>query len=240
MDDWKSYFSKLLNVCSATLDNSQPILPVENDLEINTGPITIEETRDAITQLKFGKAPGLIKPIPKKGDLTQMTNYRGISLMSHAAKLYNRIILNRISEPIDTILRPNQAGFRKGRSSIDQIHIIRTILAAAVDKKLPLYITFVDFKKAFDSINREQLFQILRHYGIPEKIVQSIKFIYNNSRSSVLVRQNIQGIRRNNWRPPRRHTSSAAIRYRHRLRHEKRCSRQRLRARRTRISYKRT
>lgn len=129
----------------------------------------------------------LITPIPKKGDLTQMTNYRGISLMSHAAKLYNRIILNRISEPIDTVLRPNQAGFRKGRSCIDQIHIIRTILAAAVDKQLPLYITYVDFKKAFDSINREKMFQILRHYGIPEKIVQSIKVIYNNSRSSVIV-----------------------------------------------------
>jgi hypothetical protein len=114
----------------------------------------IYEKNEAPKQL----TTSLICPIPKKGDLNQLTNYRGISLMSHAAKLYNRIILKRIRELIDVILRPNQVGFRKGRSTIDQIHIIRTLLAGANDKNLTLYITFVDFKKAFDSINREKMF----------------------------------------------------------------------------------
>lgn len=54
----------------------------------------------------------LIVPVPKKGDLTQMTNYRGISLMSIIAKVYNKILLNRIRDPIESILRQNQAGFR--------------------------------------------------------------------------------------------------------------------------------
>ena len=70
-----------------------------------------------------------------------MSNYRGISLMSQAAKLFNRILLNRIRDPIDAILRPNQAGFRRGRSCIDQIHIIRTLLAGAIDKQ-PLALQF--------------------------------------------------------------------------------------------------
>ena len=58
----------------------------------------------------------VIVPLPKKGDLSQMTNYRGISLLSIAAKVYNKILLNRIRDHVDPILRKNQAGFRPGRS----------------------------------------------------------------------------------------------------------------------------
>ena len=58
----------------------------------------------------------VIIPLPKKGDLSLMTNYRGISLMSIAAKVYNKILLNRIRPHLDPLLRKNQAGFRPGRS----------------------------------------------------------------------------------------------------------------------------
>ena len=68
-----------------------------------------------------------IIPLPKKDDLTQI-NYRGISLMSMAAKVYNKILLNRIPCHIDSILRENQAGFRKSRSCAKQIHIPRRIM----------------------------------------------------------------------------------------------------------------
>ena len=105
----------------------------------------------------------------------------------YIAKIYNIIILNRIREPVDAILRPNQAGFRRGRSCGDQIHVIRRLLEGANDKQIPIFITFV----AFDSINREIMFSILRHYGIPEKIVNAIKTIYKNSRSAVIVEGNI-------------------------------------------------
>jgi hypothetical protein len=81
-----------------------------------------------------------------------------------AAKTYNRI---------------REAGFRKGRSCIDQIHTIRRILEGAVDKQLPIYISFIDFMKAFDSIERKTMFDILRHYGIPTKMVKAIQAIYN-------------------------------------------------------------
>ena len=50
-----------------------------------------------------------------------------------------------------------------------------------------MFATFIDFKKAFDSINRDMMFAILRHYGIPEKIVKVIRTIYEHSTSSVFV-----------------------------------------------------
>ena len=129
----------------------------------------------------------LIIPLPKKGNLELMTNFRGIILMLIAAKVFNRVLLNRIRKPIDVKLRKNQAGFRTGRSCVQQIHILRRIMEGACYQKIPLYITFVDFMKAFDSIDRDMMFSILRHYGIPEPIVEAIRTLYTDSSSRVYI-----------------------------------------------------
>ena len=70
----------------------------------------------------------IIVPIPKKGDLTIPTNYRGISLLPIATKIYNKMLLNRILPCIDPILRKNQNGFRPGRSTLSQIFVLRRII----------------------------------------------------------------------------------------------------------------
>ena len=75
----------------------------------------------------------VIVPLPKKGDLSLMTNYRGISLLSITAKVYNKILLNRIRDHVDPILRSNQAGFRSGRSCAQQLHILRRIMEGFQD-----------------------------------------------------------------------------------------------------------
>ena len=69
--------------------------------------------------------------MPKKGDLSLVTNYRGIcqyAIMSIAAKIYNKMILNRLVPFIDPILRKNQNGFRRGRSTLSQILCLRRII----------------------------------------------------------------------------------------------------------------
>ena len=81
--------------------------------------------------------------------------------MSIAAKVYNKILLNRIRPHVDPLLRKNQAGFRPGRSSAQQIHILRRIMEGFKEYQPPLTITFVDFEKAFDSINRTAMFPVL-------------------------------------------------------------------------------
>ena len=112
--------------------------------------------------------------------------------MSIAAKVYNRVLFNRIRGPVDKILRKNQAGFRTGRSCIQQIHILRRIIEGSFTQNIPLIIIFMDFEKAFDSVDRKLMFAILRHYGIPEKIADAIRVLYEKSTSRVFFENNYQ------------------------------------------------
>jgi exonuclease III len=126
-----------------------------------------------------------IVPFPKKGDLTKPANYRGISLTPVAAKIYNKLLMNRIYPFIDPLLRHNQNGFRRGRSTLPQILSIRRLLEECQIGNRTAAMVFVDFSKAFDSINREAMFHILHLYGIPLHIIQAIKLMYLNSNSRV-------------------------------------------------------
>ncbi|KAL5263087.1 hypothetical protein ACHWQZ_G008482 [Mnemiopsis leidyi] len=126
-----------------------------------------------------------IIPIPKKGDLSKPGNYRGISLALVAAKIFNKLLLNRIYPHVDPLLRPNQNGFRKGRSTLPQILALRRIIEECRIGKKSAAIVFVDFSKAFDSINRDALFHILSLYGIPAPIIKAIRLLYDSAKSRV-------------------------------------------------------
>ena len=124
---------------------------------------------------------GYILPFPKKGDLRIAKNYRGITLTSIAAKIYNALQQNRIEPKIDNILRKNQNGFPRNRSTISQILTIRRILEGVWAKNLQATILFVDFTKAFDSIHRGKMEQILLAYGLPKETVAAIMILYRNT-----------------------------------------------------------
>ena len=93
-------------------------------------------------------------PIAKTGDLSIGGNYRGIMLNSLVAKVVNKMMLNRIQPVLDPYLRPNQNGFRPGRTTAAQILALRRIIEGVKARNLPAIITFIDFSKAFDSIHR--------------------------------------------------------------------------------------
>ena len=104
---------------------------------------------------------GCILPFPKKDDLGLAKNYRGITLTSIATKIYNALLRNCIEPKIDNILRKNQNGFRRNRSMTSQILTICRILEGVQTKNLQATTLFIDFTKAFDSIHRGKMEQIL-------------------------------------------------------------------------------
>ena len=128
---------------------------------------------------------GCILPFPKKGDLGLAKNYRGITLTSIAAKIYNALLRNRIEPKIDNLLRKNQNGFRRNRSTTSQILTICRILEGVRAKNLQATLIFVDFTKAFDSIHRGKMEQILLAYGIPKETVAAITILYRNTKVKV-------------------------------------------------------
>ena len=96
---------------------------------------------------------GLIVKLPKKGDLADTNNWRGIMLLSVTSKVLSRVILNRMAAVIDLHLRKEQAGFRKGKSYADHIFSLRQILEQSNEWNTTLYANFIDFAKAFDSLS---------------------------------------------------------------------------------------
>ena len=124
---------------------------------------------------------GCILPFSNKGDLRIAKNYRGITITSIAAKIYNALLRNRVEPNIERILRKNQNGFLRNRSATSQILTIRRILGVRA-KNLEAILLFVDFSKAIDSIHRGKMEQILFAYCLPNKTVPAIKMLYKNTK----------------------------------------------------------
>ena len=128
---------------------------------------------------------GCILPFPKMGNFGLAKNYRGITLTSIAAKIYNALLRNRIEPKIDNILRKNQNGFRRNRSTTSQLLTIHRILEDVRAKNLQTTMLFINFTNAFDSIHRGKIEQILLAYGLPKETVAAITIFYRNAKMKV-------------------------------------------------------
>ena len=129
----------------------------------------------------------VIQPLHKKGDPNNPNNYRGISLSDISGKLYSTVINRRLQlwiEMKDSV-GEHQAGFRKDYSTIDHIFTLLAIIQKQLSLKRKLYVAFIDFEKAFDSISRKLLWPILRKNGIRGKLFSCVKSMYANVKARV-------------------------------------------------------
>ena len=133
----------------------------------------------------------LIVPLPKKGNLRQCGNYRTISLISHTSKIMLRVILNRLKKEAEEYLAEEQAGFRPGRSTVEQIFNCHIMMEKHLQHQKELYHNFIDFKKAFDRVWHEGLWHVMRSFGMEEGLIQIIQALYNNASSAVLLNSDI-------------------------------------------------
>ena len=114
-------------------------------------------------------------PLPKKGDLTLPSNWRGITLEQHMTKLFNKLIQRRLATALDKYLLCEQSGFREGRSTREQIMCHSLLVSDARRfKHRQLYGTYIDFAKAFDSVPRWAIAAALRSWHTPEAVISQI------------------------------------------------------------------
>ena len=109
----------------------------------------------------------------------------GVSLFYPYLVQSSYVIVKRLSLAVNEVLRQEQAGFRKGRGCTEHIFSLRNIIEQCHEWQRGLYINFIDFQKAFDSVHRESLWSIPRAYGIPAHIVQVIKQFHTDFCCSV-------------------------------------------------------
>ena len=117
-------------------------------------------------------------PTPKKGNPKECSNYHIIALISHASKVMLKILQARLQQYLNRELPDVQAGFRKGRGTRDQIANIRWIIEKAREFQKNMYFCFIDCTKAFDCVDHNKLWKILKEMGIPDHITCLLRNIH--------------------------------------------------------------
>ena len=133
-----------------------------------------------------------IKPIPKKGkDFRIPLNSRCITLMSCVAKLYSKILTSRLSKYVEenNLLVDEQNGFRSSRSCIDHIFVLSTILRNRLALGKDTFCCFIDYLKAFDSVNRIQILFRLSEIGIHGNFYNAISSMYSDPRAKIILNE---------------------------------------------------
>ena len=124
-------------------------------------------------------------PIPKKGNAKEYSNYRTITLISHTSKVMLKILQARLHQYMNCELPDVQAGLRKSRGTRDQIANIHWIIEKARGFQKNIYFCFIDYAKAFDCVDHNKLWKILKEMGIQNHLTCLLKNLYAGQEATV-------------------------------------------------------
>ena len=127
----------------------------------------------------------LFIPITKKGNAKECLNYCTIALISHASKVMLKILQARLQQYVNHELPDVQAAFRKGRGTRDQIANICWIIKKARELQKNIYFCFIDYVKAFDCVDHNKLWNILKEMGIPDHLTCLLRNLYADQEATV-------------------------------------------------------
>ncbi|KAK3509804.1 hypothetical protein QTP70_011627 [Hemibagrus guttatus] len=125
----------------------------------------------------------LVPIFKNKGDVQSCSNYRGIKLMSHTMKLWERVVEARLRKIVE--ICEQQYGFMPRKSTTDAIFALRILMEKYRDGQKELHCVFVDLEKAYDRVPREELWYCMRKSGVAEKYVRVVQDMYERSRTVV-------------------------------------------------------
>ena len=150
-------------------------------------------TRVCKVCLDEGRVPkewvrGIIVPLYKgKGDRGDCKNYRGITLLSIPGKVYGRVLIEKVRRMTESLIGEEQCGFRQGRGCVDQVFVVKQLCEKFESKGKKMYVAYMDLEKAYDRIDREAMWRVLRMYGVDGKLLRGIKSFYDESEACVRV-----------------------------------------------------
>ncbi|KAK3535532.1 hypothetical protein QTP70_016802 [Hemibagrus guttatus] len=125
----------------------------------------------------------LVPIFKNKGDVQSCSNYRGIKLMSHTMKVWERVVEARLRKVVE--ICEQQYGFMPRKSTTDAIFALRILMEKHRDGQRELHCVFVDLEKAYDRVPREELWYCMRKSGVAEKYVRVVQVMYERSRTVV-------------------------------------------------------
>lgn len=187
LDEVKSAIKKLKGGKAPGIDE----LPAE--VYIAGGDIVAEQLT-ALFSLCWekGKVPSdlrdavLVSLYKNKGEKSDCSNYRGITLLSIAGKILARVLLDRLIPIIaEEVLPESQCGFRANRGTTDMIFVLRQLQEKCREQNMGLYVAFVDLTKAFDTVSRDGLWKILAKLGCPPKFLAILRQLHEDQRGQV-------------------------------------------------------
>jgi exonuclease III len=149
--------------------------------------LTVFKEFETLERLPDSFRIGIVSLLHKKGDKTDLRNWRPITLLNVDCKLFSKILATRMSTVLTDVIHPDQACAVPGRKITDSLVLIRDAICYARDRNIRLVVLNLDFEKAFDRISHQFLFKVLGKMGFPGRFIAWVGLLYNSLVSRIIV-----------------------------------------------------